>query len=122
MAIYPRKKRRKKSGQKNALLYRQGYIMKETIKRVTYWEFTYNNQDDRNKFLNNKKYITNNSIIINEHNNFFVILKIEPQITFTKLTNCLNKTNLCLIKDVSSFAKIARRQRKKYHNWQLVAI
>lgn len=42
------------SGQKNALLYGQGYIMKQTIKRLTYWEFTYNNQDDKMKFLNNK--------------------------------------------------------------------
>ena len=97
MAIYPRKKRRKKSGQKNALLYRQGYIMKETIKRFTYWEFTYNNQDDKTKFLNNKKFIKNNEIIINEHNNYFIILKVSPQITFTKLTNYLNQTNLFLV-------------------------
>jgi hypothetical protein len=116
------KKGGKISGQKNALLYRQGYIMKETIKRFTYWEFTYNNQDDKIKFLNNKKLIKANNIYIHEYNNKFVILKIEPQITYTKLTSILNNTNLCPIKDVSSFAKIARGQRKKYYNWQLVAI
>ena len=33
----------------------------------------------------------------------------------------LNKLDFCLIKDMSFFAKIAL-QRKKYHNWQLVAI
>jgi hypothetical protein len=110
------------SGQKNSLLYRQGYIMKETIKRFTYWEFIYNNQDDKIKFLNNKKLIKANNISIHESNNKFVILKIEPQITYTKLTSILNNTNLCPIKDVSSFAKIARGQQKKYYNWQLVAI
>lgn len=112
----------KVSGQKNALLYRQGNIMKETIKRFTYWEFTYNNQDDKNKFLNNKQLIKKSSICIHEYNNEFVVLIVEPQITFTKLTSILNKTNLCLIKDVSSFAKIAKGQRKKYYNWQLIAI
>jgi hypothetical protein len=116
------KKGGKISGQKNALLYRQGYIMKETIKRFTYWEFTYNNQDDKIKFLNNHKLIKAKNIYIHEYNNKFVILKIEPQITYTKLTSILNNTNLCPIKDVSSFAKIARGQRKKYYNWQLVAI
>ncbi len=112
----------KRSGQKNALLYRQGYIMKETIRRFTYWEFTYNNEDDKNLFLNNKKDIINNHIIIHEDNNDFVIFKIEPQITFTKLVKILNQMNLVLIKDVSYFSKIARGQRKKYYNWQLVAI
>lgn len=95
--------------------------MKETIKRFTYWKFTYNNQDDKNKFLNNKKLIKN-GMIHEYNNNEFVILKMSPQITFTKLTSMLNKTNLCSIKDVSSFAKMARGQRKKYYNWQLVAI
>ena len=49
------KKGGKISGQKNALLYRQGYIMRETIKNFTYWEFTFNNKKDITKFLNNKK-------------------------------------------------------------------
>lgn len=94
--------------------------MKETIKLFTLWEFIYNNKDDKNKFLNNKNLIKN-GIFISEYNNEFVILKIEPQIKFTKLNYILNKTNLYSIKDVSSFAKIARRQRKKYYNWQLIA-
>lgn len=99
--------------------------MRETIKNFTYWQFTYNklnNQDDKDKFLNNQKLIKDNDIFIHEYNNKFIILKIKPQITFTHLTNILNKTNLCLIKDVSSFSKIARGQRKKYYNWQLVAV
>lgn len=116
------KKGGKISGRQNSLLYRQGYIMKETIKNFTYWQFTYINQDDENKFLNNKELIKNNNISIHEYNNKFVILKLKPQITFTKLTDVLNKTNLCLIKDVSSFSKIARGQRKKYYNWQLIAV
>jgi hypothetical protein len=112
------------SGQKNSLLYRyrQGYIMRETIKNCTYWQFTYINQDDKDKFLNNKELIKNNNIFIYEYNNTFVIFKVKPQITFTKLTDILNKTNLCLIKDVSSFSKIARGQRKKYYNWQLISV
>jgi hypothetical protein len=116
------KKGGKISGQKNALLYRQGYIMRETIKNFTYWEFTFNNKKDITKFLNNKKLIENNDIFIHEYNNKFIILKLKPQITFTKLTDVLNKTNLCLIKNVSSFSKVARGQRKKYYNWQLVAV
>ena len=116
------KKGGKVSGQKNALLYRQSYIMKETIKNFTYWEFTFNNKKNINYFLNNKKLIENNNIFIYEYNYKFVIFKVKPQITFTELTNILNKTNLCLIKDVSSFAKIARGQRKKYYNWKLLAI
>nr|QXI88207.1 hypothetical protein [Ulva intestinalis] len=110
------------SGQKNALLYCQSYIMRETIRNFTYWEFTYNNQDDKNKFLNNKSLIKDNNIFIHEYNNKFIVLKMKPQKTFTQLTNILNKTNLCLIKDVSSFSKIARGKRKKYYNWQLVAV
>lgn len=116
------KKGGKVSGQKNSLLYRQGYIMRETIKNFTYWEFSFNNKKDIIKFLNNKKLIENDDIFIYEYNNKFVILKVKPQITFTKLTNILNKTNLCLIKNVSCFSKVARGQRKKYYNWQLLAI
>ncbi len=116
------KKGGKISGQKNALLYRQGYIMKWTIKCYTYWQFNYINQDDKIKFLKNKKLIENNDIFITESNNEFVILKIKPQTTFTKLTFILNSINLCSIKDVSSFAKIARGQRKKYYNWELIGI
>ena len=116
------KKGGKISGQKNALLYRQGYIMKWTIKSYTYWQFNYINQDDKIKFLKNKKLIENNDIFITESNNEFVILKIKPQTTFTKLTFILNSINLCSIKDVSSFAKIARGQRKKYYNWELIGI
>ena len=59
---------------------------------------------------------------INEFNNEFGILKIEPQITLTKFTSILNKTKLYSIKHVSSFAKIARGQRKKYLNCQLIPI
>lgn len=116
------KKGGKLSGQKNALLYRQGYIMKETIRRYTYWQFTYINESDKTKFLDNKKLIENNDIFIIESNNKFVILKVKPQITFTKLTFILNSINLRSIKDVSSFAKIARGQRKTYYNWELIGI
>ena len=42
------KKGGKKSGQKNGLLYRQGYIMRETIKRFTYWEFVCNRKNYNN--------------------------------------------------------------------------
>ena len=116
------KKGGKISGQKNGLLYRQGYIMKETIRRYTYWQFTYLNQYDNIKFLDNKKLIEKNGIFIIESNNKFVILKLKPQIIFTKLTCSLNSINLCSIKDVSSFAKIARGQRKTYYNWELIGI
>ena len=116
------KKGGKISGQKNALLYRQDTIMKETIKRYIYWQFNYNNQDDKIKFLHNNKLIENNDIFIIESNDKYVILKLNPQPTFTKLASILNNINLCPIKDVSSFAKIARGQRKKYYNWELISI
>ena len=96
--------------------------MKWTIKSYTYWHFTYINQDEKIKFLKNKKLIENNGIFIIESNNEFVILKIKPQTTFTKLTFILNSINLCSIKYVSSFDKIARGQRKKYYNWELINI
>ena len=96
--------------------------MKWTIKSYTYWQFTYINQDEKIKFLKNKKLIENNGIFIIESNNEFVILKIKPQTTFAKLTFILNSINLCSINDVNSFDKIARGQRKKYYNRELIGI
>lgn len=72
--------------------------------------------------LNNPQLINNPNITIYKYTPNSIILRVKPQKTFTDLVNVLNKINLCLIKDVSSFAKIARGQRKKYHNWQLLAI
>ena len=96
--------------------------MKKTLKRFIYWEFLINNPDDKAKFFNNKNLIKTQGLFICSCSNKSVLLKVPPQITFTKLCFLLNNTNLCLIKDVSSFAKIALGQRKKYYNWQLVAI
>ena len=47
---------------------------------------------------------------------------MNPQETFTDLVVSLNLISPVKIKDVSSFAKITRGQRKKYHQWQLIAI
>lgn len=111
--------------------------MAETIKRFTYWEFNYCNfytarraqRAITSKSLclfifnnNNTTLINNPNLVIWKYTKNSVILRVTPQTTFTDLVSILNKTNLCRIKDVSSFAKIARGQRKKYHNWQLVAI
>ena len=49
-------------------------------------------------------------------------IEIKPQLSFTDLVSILNKISPVFIKDVSSFAKIARGQSKKYHNWQLLSI
>ena len=41
----------------------------------------------------------------------------KTKLSSTNLVFILNKISPVFIKDVFSFAKIARGQRKKYHNW-----
>jgi len=85
-----------KSGQKNALLHRQGEIMRETIKRVTYWE--YKEQEK------------------------VIAIEVKPHKTFTAMVQFLRLHSPVEIKAVSDIAKIARGQRLRYYGWQLVAI
>ena len=59
-------------------------------------------------------------VLINKKN--YLEVQIPPQETFTDLVFLLNLISPVKIKDVSSFAKIARGQQKKYHNWRLIAI
>ena len=59
-------------------------------------------------------------VLMNKKND--LELQIPPQETFTNLVFLLNLISPVKIKDVSSFAKIALGQQKKYHNWQLIAI
>ena len=51
-----------------------------------------------------------------------IALQINPQETFTDLVNFLRPISPKGIKDVSSFAKVARGQRLRYYGWQLIAI
>ena len=89
--------------------------MRETIKQFTYWEFVYNRKNHHKiQFEKALKFIDFSDIFIYDYTNQSVILKVRPQITFTKFALILEKTNLCPIKDVSSFAKVARGQKRKY--------
>ena len=72
------KKGGKVSGRKNSLLYRQGTIMRETIKRSTYWEFTYNKKFPFLYVYQNKMFKTPNK--------FFSIVKKTP----TQMDRCLS--------------------------------
>lgn len=112
------KKGGKKSGRKNALLTRQGEIMRETLKRITYWQYTF---DVSKQLLNTNHEQTFSQFVMIKKNNGFEI-QMNPQKSFTDLVIALNFISPIKIKDVSSFAKIARGQRKKYHQWQLIAI
>ena len=94
--------------------------MRETIKRWTYWEFSYKKIDMKNKISLNA--LKQKDIIVICETKKFVQIKLKPQETFTKLVQILNQLDLCKIKDVSSFAKIARGQRCCYYGWQLIAI
>lgn len=73
------KKGGKVSGRKNGLLYRQGTIMRETIKRSTYWEFTYNKKFPFLYVCQNKMFKTPNKFFsIVKKTNTFLIIKIKP--------------------------------------------
>lgn len=115
------KKGGKITGRKNGLVNRKD-IMRETMQRYTYWQFTYKNQEEKIKFLKNKNLIENNNIVIVESNNNFAIVKLKPQFTFADVSSILNTISLVTIKDSNSFSKIARGERKKYYNWELIAI
>nr|AOC61644.1 putative H-N-H homing endonuclease [Gloeotilopsis planctonica] len=102
------KKGGKKTGRNNGLLTRQGEVMRETLKRTTYWDCFYS-ISNQNQFLVQKKI-------------FFSALPIKPQKTFTDLVNFLRLVSPTEIKDVSSLAKVARGQRLSSYGWQLVAV
>ena len=92
--------------------------MRETLKRITYWQYTFNGSD---KLVNDYPIQTFEPFVFIKKNNCFEI-QMPPQETFTDLVFILNSISPVQIKDVSSFAKIARGQQKVYHNWQLIAI
>lgn len=109
-------KQKKKAGKKpdNGVLTRQGDIMRETLKRTTYWECFYpiSNQKLQKNGQNKLKKLVSNSKTV-----FFIARQITPQETFTDLVNLLRPISPKEIKDVSSFAKIARGQRLQYYGW-----
>lgn len=115
------KKGGKITGRKNGLVNRKD-IMRETMQRYTYWQFTYKNQEDKSKFLKNQNLIENNNIVIVESNENFAIVKLKPQFSFADVSFILNTISLIPIKDSSSFSKIARGERKQYYNWELISI
>lgn len=118
-----------KTGRKNGVLTRQGEIMRETLKRITYWEYLYpiSNQNSQKKAKKTPALLIKTGFNLTSPSEARVpkksiALQINPQETFTDLVNLLRPISPKEIKDVSSFAKVARGQRLSYYGWQLIAI
>nr|AOC61472.1 putative LAGLIDADG homing endonuclease [Rhexinema sarcinoideum] len=112
------KKGGQKTGRSNGVLTRQGKIMRETLKRTTYWECFYpisNLKLQKNSQIKLKKTALNPNGFckgpLDSKKMFFYTFSINFQETFTNLVNLLRAILPKEIKDVSLFAKVARGQR-----------
>lgn len=118
LAINSREKRWKKSGKLNALLHRQGFVMSETLKRSTYWEFV---QLPHHSFIPFENQLVGCKIIWQKKTS--ILLELKPQSTFLELVETLNQTKLCKKKiHANNFSKLIRGERRVYYNCQFLGI